>query len=248
MSIRLKRAASLTAALSILFCLSAALSAPDRDEGRAENPYKIYLTFDDGPSWITEKALDTLKAHGVKATFFVTGQTSESRVALYRRILSEGHALGLHSYTHATRRIYASADHYIEDFERLRDWIFLHTGQSPKICRMVGGSRSRLVPKAERLKITEYFRAGGYAAYDWDIDPLDSGAYPLGAGAIAKNVIRDARKKDEQDLVILLHDDGIRKTLPAALDIIIPYFLERGYAFGALEAGTVLNSSRAPVS
>lgn len=215
---------------------------------KPENIYKVYLTFDDGPSRNTEKVLDVLQSYDVKATFFVIGQTDDYELSLYERIIDEGHALGLHSYTHNTGKIYASASDYIQDFERLRNWIFKSTGIFPKFCRMVGGSNSRLCCKETRAEIICYFNDNGYACYDWDIDPLDSGSYALDSNTIAKNVINAAKKKPEQDLVILMHDDNIRKTLPAALEIIIPYFSEQGYSFDVLNYNTVLNNSRALVN
>ncbi|MBO1912734.1 polysaccharide deacetylase family protein, partial [Microvirga sp. 3-52] len=33
----------------------------------------VYLTFDDGPSLLTDQFLDVLDEHGVKATFFMQG-------------------------------------------------------------------------------------------------------------------------------------------------------------------------------
>ena len=42
-----------------------------------DSPEKtIYLTFDDGPSFNTEKILDILDRYNVKATFFVIGTNS----------------------------------------------------------------------------------------------------------------------------------------------------------------------------
>lgn len=214
----------------------------------AVNQYKVYLTLDDGPSRNTEKVLNILKENNIKATFFVVDQTNDYEISLYQRIVTEGHSLGLHSYTHDTKKIYASGDNYIEDFERLRDHIFDETGVSPKISRMVGGSHSRLCPEDVRIQVVDYFTDNGYACYDWDIDPLDSGAQVLPADTIAKNIIKAAEKKQNQDLVILLHDDGVRKTLPDALNIIIPYFIEHNYVFDTLDADTVLIHSNALVN
>lgn len=213
----------------------------------AVNQYKVYLTLDDGPSANTEKVLDILKENNIKATFFVVDQTEDYEVSLYQRIITEGHSLGLHSYTHDTKKIYESGDNYIEDFERLRDHIFAETGVSPKISRMVGGSHSKHCPEIVRVQVVDYFTDNGYACYDWDIDPLDSGAHVLPADTIAQNIIKAAEKKPNQDLVILLHDDGVRKTLPDALKIIIPYFNERNFVFDTLDSDTVLYRSNALV-
>ncbi len=64
----------------------------------------IALTFDDGPGAGTEQILNTLKRYKIKATFFVLGQQIKSHPALARRIVSEGHVMGNHSYTHPDLR------------------------------------------------------------------------------------------------------------------------------------------------
>ena len=57
---------------------------------------RVYLTFDDGPSIYTGQILDVLAANNVKATFFVIGRDKEY-YDYYRRIVDEGHTIGMHS-------------------------------------------------------------------------------------------------------------------------------------------------------
>ena len=60
----------------------------------------IYLTFDDGPSSdVTVRILDTLKANGIKATFFICDY-DEDKLPIIKRMIDEGHVLGNHSVTH----------------------------------------------------------------------------------------------------------------------------------------------------
>jgi peptidoglycan/xylan/chitin deacetylase (PgdA/CDA1 family) len=62
----------------------------------------VALTFDDGPMpGTTGAVLDALADLGVRATFFCVGRNAERHPALLQRILSEGHAVGSHSHTHA---------------------------------------------------------------------------------------------------------------------------------------------------
>lgn len=62
---------------------------------------EIVLTFDDGPRTdVTPKILDALAAECVKATFFMVGNRVDSAPALARRVATEGHSVGTHSYTH----------------------------------------------------------------------------------------------------------------------------------------------------
>ena len=70
--------------------------------------HKVYLTFDDGPSANTDRILDILDQYGVKATFFVVGK--EGYNDQYRRIVQDGHTLGMHSYSHVYRDIYQSVE------------------------------------------------------------------------------------------------------------------------------------------
>src|SRR5215213_5869263 len=63
--------------------------------------HRIALTFDDGPDPSTTPAiLDVLRDYHLKATFFVIGARAEQHPELIRRIASEGHALGNHTYYH----------------------------------------------------------------------------------------------------------------------------------------------------
>ena len=62
----------------------------------------VALTFDDGPHpERTPAVLDLLAQHGQRATFFVIGENVRRYPALVRRIVAEGHALGLHSNSHS---------------------------------------------------------------------------------------------------------------------------------------------------
>jgi Predicted xylanase/chitin deacetylase len=62
----------------------------------------VALTFDDGPDprW-TPQILDILAEHHAKATFFVTGSMVSRNPELIRRIVKDGHEIGLHTFTHA---------------------------------------------------------------------------------------------------------------------------------------------------
>jgi peptidoglycan/xylan/chitin deacetylase (PgdA/CDA1 family) len=61
---------------------------------------EVALTFDDGPSAVTGELLDLLRARHVQATFFVLGRSMRAHPGLVRRMIAEGHQVGLHSDTH----------------------------------------------------------------------------------------------------------------------------------------------------
>ena len=57
------------------------------------------LTFDDGPTPDTTlEVLEILKAHGIKATFFVLGSRVTEWPGIFRRIIEDGHEVGIHGY------------------------------------------------------------------------------------------------------------------------------------------------------
>ena len=61
----------------------------------------VALTFDDGPHPpYTEKLLDVLAKHKVKATFFMIGSRIEKYPETVQRVIAEGHQVGNHSYSH----------------------------------------------------------------------------------------------------------------------------------------------------
>ena len=65
----------------------------------------LYLTFDAGyENGCTEKILDTLQKHNVKAAFFLVGNYIEKNADLVRRMTEEGHIVGNHTMHHLQGR------------------------------------------------------------------------------------------------------------------------------------------------
>ena len=83
----------------------------------------IYLTFDDGPHpAATPFVLDTLKEYGAKATFFCIGKNVLDEPALYERIITEGHAVGNHTFNHLNGWKTTDAV-YMEDIAKAKKYI-----------------------------------------------------------------------------------------------------------------------------
>src|SRR5688572_731689 len=62
---------------------------------------KVWLTLDDGPHPThTNKILDVLDSHNIKATFFVLGTNVANHPALVKKAFDAGHHIGNHTYTH----------------------------------------------------------------------------------------------------------------------------------------------------
>lgn len=67
----------------------------------SDSAKKIYLTFDEGyENGYTEKILDVLKRKNAHAVFFVTKDYVKSNDKLIKRMISEGHVIGNHSWSH----------------------------------------------------------------------------------------------------------------------------------------------------
>ncbi|MBQ7463945.1 MAG: polysaccharide deacetylase family protein, partial [Lachnospiraceae bacterium] len=98
---------------------------------------KAYLTFDDGPSVNTEKILDILKEHNVRATFFVCGTVdgNENLRKLYKKIVDEGHTIAMHSYSHRYGTLYASAKSFEDDLDKIHSLIYNETGVDARLYR-----------------------------------------------------------------------------------------------------------------
>ncbi|MBD3289674.1 polysaccharide deacetylase family protein [candidate division KSB1 bacterium] len=67
----------------------------------ATNSNEIFLTFDDGPHpEYTPQILEILNTYQAHATFFIVGNKAEQYPHIVRQIDEQGHAIGLHSYSH----------------------------------------------------------------------------------------------------------------------------------------------------
>jgi peptidoglycan/xylan/chitin deacetylase (PgdA/CDA1 family) len=67
----------------------------------SSNKNEIFLTFDDGPTpEITEFVISELKKFNAKATFFCIGKNIINQSEIFRKIISEGHAIGNHTQNH----------------------------------------------------------------------------------------------------------------------------------------------------
>jgi peptidoglycan-N-acetylglucosamine deacetylase len=126
------------------FCY-ASLWPGSRLFGRAliapRNPDEFALTFDDGPNPIwTPRLLDALAAHGVPASFFMVGQRAVEQKDLVRRVVAEGHLIGLHSWTHPSLAR-CSAARIREELTRSKDAIEQITGQPVRFLRPPFGAR-----------------------------------------------------------------------------------------------------------
>ncbi len=212
------------AAFLLLFS-SAAVAATAGGVGRRHivahgpihgTPARIALTFDDGPNGrYTPEILDILAKYHARATFFVIGQCAAANQALLRRIVSEGHELGNHTWTHPC--LPSVSDSRIRsELARTNRVIEDAVGRKARWFRPPYGALDRRTRKIAW--------ASGYDIALWSVDPRDWSR--PGSSLIFARVIGRARN----GAVILMHDGGgVRKGTVEAVRRIVPALRKRGY-------------------
>ena len=199
------------------------LSSSAQNEVSADGTRKIYLTFDDGPSANTDDILDILKEYDVKATFFVVGRDDENSLRLYKRIVDEGHTLGMHSYSHKYNEIYSSVDAFASDIRSLQELLYETTGVWPRFYRFPGGS-STTTSSVPISDLIDYLNEQDITYFDWNIASGDAVENPPDKDTIVNNCTRSIDKYD--DCVILMHDLTEKRSTVEALRILIPKLKE----------------------
>ena len=189
----------------------------------------IYLTFDDGPSQHTEELLRVLKKYNVKATFFVV---KTSRMDLLDDIVSQGHSIAAHTYSHNYNKIYASEEAYFADLDKILDVIESKTGVRTKLLRFPGGSSNKVSRFNEGImsRLANDVVDRGYRYFDWNVDSNDAGGAKT-AEQVYKNVINGV--KNRKISIVLQHDT--KGYSVDAVEKIIQWGLEHGYKFLALK-------------
>ena len=196
----------------------------------------VYLTFDDGPSQVTGDILDYLAEEQVPATFFVIGVDTDRGKAMLRRMVAEGHGIGMHTYSHVYSEIYASPDAFFQDQEKLQDYLKEVIGYVPSIFRFPGGSSNYTAEEWVLDEICTRAKAKGLVWFDWNSVAEDSGSTAAPPGEMAENIISTGG--DKERIIVLMHDNSIRTTAVDCLKIIIPYYKEKGYQFKTLTPAT----------
>ncbi|QAT41967.1 polysaccharide deacetylase family protein [Aminipila luticellarii] len=190
-------------------------------------PKSVYLTFDDGPSSLTPQILDILKEYNIKATFFIVYNDSMESQALYKRMISEGHTIGVHSTCHQYHTIYQSPDAFLDDFAQTALMLEQVTGVKPEILRFPGGSINSYNKAVYPQIIGEMLRRG-YTYYDWNVS-ADDATSTVTEKQIYSNVINGVKRYNKS--IVLMHDLSNKSDTVSALPDIISELKSEGYTF-----------------
>ncbi|MFJ7136073.1 polysaccharide deacetylase family protein [Streptomyces fungicidicus] len=209
------------------------LSVPD---------HRLVLTFDDGPDpeW-TPKVLDVLKKHDAHAVFFVTGTMASRHPDLVKRMVDEGHEIGLHTFNHpdlalqSTKRI---------DWELSQNQLAITgaAGIRTSLFRPPYSSFSAAMDN-ESWPVTEYIGSRGYLTV---VNNTDSEDWKRPGVA---EIIRRATPHGGKGAIVLMHDSGgDRSQTVAALDTFLPDLKAKGYEFDNLTEALDAPSAHSPVT
>ncbi|WP_416201116.1 MAG: hypothetical protein ACFWUD_02150 [Thermocaproicibacter melissae] len=191
----------------------------------------VYLTFDDGPSSLTKPLLDILDQYQVKATFFVVGVNDKNETRDLQEIVKRGHAIGVHSWTHNYRQIYASEEAFFADFDRMHKAILDATGVDTKICRFPGGSVNSFNAKTRR-EIIMGLKRRGYVYFDWNVCSEDAAKAktPEEIYQYALNGVHQHRVS-----VVLFHNTAAKQATLQQLPRFLSTLKSEGYKFAVLD-------------
>ena len=195
----------------------------------------VYLTFDDGPSYLTEQFLDVLDQYGVKATFFVTNQSPEYSY-LIAEAYQRGHTIGMHTSSHSFE-IYKSEEDYFFDLQEIANVVHDQIGYVPCFIRFPGGSsntRSRRYSEGIMAKLAEEVQARGYQYYDWNGECGD------GEMLSAEEEVAIALDCSAENIIMLCHDGPLKEATLEALPGIIEGYQARGYVFAPIDRDTMV--------
>lgn len=161
----------------------------------------LALTFDDGPHpQITPALLDYLKAENIKASFFCIGKYVEAFPALAKRIVDEGHAIGIHSQDHHWTWGFASMRKVTEQIEQCSVAIQRATGQRTTLFRPPFGVTNPNIAAA--------VKATGVTTIGWDLRTFDTARSPA-------EVMKRIAARATPGTMAVLHD-----TQPGTLELV----------------------------
>ena len=185
----------------------------------------IYLTFDCGyENGCTEAILDALKKHNAPAAFFVVGHMVESAPDIVKRMVSEGHIVGNHTFHHPDMSAISDQSAFQEELESLEK-LFLETTGTPlsRFYRPPQGKYSvENLQMAKDLGYHTFFWSLAYVDWYQDRQPSKEEAFKKLLGRIHPGAI------------VLLHSTS--STNAAILDELLTSWEEMGYTFRSIDA------------
>jgi peptidoglycan/xylan/chitin deacetylase (PgdA/CDA1 family) len=191
--------------------------------GLAPGTRQIALTYDDGPTDPhTQRLLEVLARHDVRATFFLIGHCVQQQPDIVREIAKAGHAIGNHTFTHPLL-IFKSGTEIRRELSQCGAALSDTIGEHSNLFRPpFGGRRPAVFRIARELGLEPIM--WNVTGYDWNAPP---------ASVIEAKVAKQTLGGD----VILLHDGGHkqmgadRSQTVLATDHLLTRYKADGYEF-----------------
>ena len=183
----------------------------------------LYLTFDCGyENGNTPQILDALKKHQAPATFFVVGHFLETSPDLVKRMISEGHTVGNHTYHHPDMSKISSVGDFSAELSAVENLYQEITGESisPYYRPPQGKYSETNLKMAKDLGYSTFFWSLAYVDWNTDAQPSHDEAFQKLLGRVHPGA------------VLLLHNTS--KTNAEILDELLTKFEEMGYRFQPL--------------
>ncbi|MCM4169026.1 polysaccharide deacetylase family protein [Arenibacter sp. H213] len=167
------------------------LKAIHQNKGIKDN--WVAITFDDGPHpEFTPKILKLLQMHDAKATFFCVGKQLEQNGELTEEIVTQGHTLGNHTYSHANDFGFFGTEKVITELKQTKEIIKAMTGLETRLYRPAFGVTNPNIKKAVHHLSLQ--------TIGWSIRSLDT------TNLSTKKVLHRITRKLNKGDIILLHD------------------------------------------
>ena len=179
----------------------------------------LYLTFDDGPvHGPTEFVLDQLARVSAKATFFCIGDNVRKHPDVFERILSEGHAVGNHTFHHLS--VWKTpVEEYVADVRQC-DEVLGTGGKNPPLFR----------PPYGRITRRQVSRLRDHRIIMWDVLTNDY-AKALSPEACLRGSLAATRNGS----IVVFHDSlKAEKNMTFVLPRYLDHFRSQGYSFRSL--------------
>lgn len=180
---------------------------------------KIALTFDDGPSMFTLEVLDLLKKYDAKATFFCIGKNIEKHPEIIERILSEGHQVGNHSYSHSHFFDFYNAKKILEEIKQTDTLLEKFTSKKINFFRPPYGVTTPSIRRALQIS--------GHKVIGWNIRSLDGGIQD------PKIIYNRIIKRVSPGGIVLLHDTAKHSVL--VLEQFLQFLQQNNYTVISVE-------------
>jgi len=191
--------------------------------GASRRSRQLALTYDDGPNEAhTQRLLEVLARHNVRATFFLIGRYVRHSPQIVREISQAGHVVGNHTFSHPLL-IFKSAAEIRREIGDCRSAIEDAVGAHSNLFRPpFGGRRPAVLRIARELGLEPVM--WNVTGYDWNAPPT---------AEIERKISRRIRGGD----VVLLHDGGHkqmgadRSQTILATDALVARYKDEGYEF-----------------